>query len=202
MSDNAQIIVDVDAGPADAEKLAAFVREWLIREGIIVAEPIKSDRGNLGGHAPGANYHHAIKPNSDSVQIVWENGVQIARHVECTYGRLEFLTGRRVFDAGGNGIELECARCEQVLSSEQVFGAHDPSYLDAVGLWFGGDERVTFPCPWCGERRLLTEWRGPFPWAFGYLGFKFWNWPPLAERFIQEITGKLGHRTILVHLHI
>jgi len=48
----------------------------------------------------------------------------------------------------------------------------------------------------------LAEWRGPWPWGFGNLGLTFWNWPPLSEKFVQTITSKLRHRTVLVRAHI
>ena len=202
MGDNSQIIVDTDAGLKDAEELAVVVREWLVTEEIIDADPGDSVREHIGGHRLGPNYPSVIEPNSDRAQISWENGVSAARRVDCIGGRLEFLIGRRVFDAGGNGIELHCESCEEILVNEQVFDAHPRGYMDAVGRWFDGDDRVSFPCPSCGKDRLLTEWRGPFPWAFGYLGFQFWNWPPLSREFVQRLTQKLGHCTVLVYQRI
>lgn len=50
----------------------------------------------------------------------------------------------------------------------------------------------------CGRVVGLNDWRWQPPWGFGYLGFKFWNWPPLAQGFIAEAGRRLGHRTVLV----
>jgi hypothetical protein len=44
----------------------------------------------------------------------------------------------------------------------------------------------------------LNDWRWQPPWGFGYLGFEFWNWPPLSQGFIAEVGRRLGHRTVLV----
>jgi len=78
----------------------------------------------------------------------------------------------------------------------------DDSWSDAVGAWFGGDDLVSFPCPSCGQQAVLTEWRGPWPWGFGNLGIEFWSWPPLSDDFIHAITRTLGHRTVMVRLHL
>ena len=78
----------------------------------------------------------------------------------------------------------------------------DERYYDAVDAWVGGDDRATFACPKCSGAKLLTEWRGPWAWAFGYLGFEFWNWPPLSEGFLTEMNGRLGHRTMLIWRHV
>ena len=108
---------------------------------------------------------------------------------------VEFAVGRQVFDAGGNGIELQCDACG-------VSFEPDDSWMDAVSAWFGGDDLVSFPCPSCGQQALLTEWRGPWPWGFGNLGIAFWNWPPLSDDFIHALTRKLGHRTVMVRRHL
>jgi len=66
---------------------------------------------------------------------------------------------------------------------------------DAIDAWWAGDDAAVYACPKCGVPERLTEWRGEAPWYFGYLGLQFWDWSPLSERFIQEVTKQLGHRT-------
>ncbi|MGO4713699.1 hypothetical protein [Bradyrhizobium sp. 2TAF24] len=100
-------------------------------------------------------------------------------------------TGRCVFDAGCNGIRLQC-NCGHAFEP-------DDSYVRAVGAWAGGDDQARFPCHKCNQDRLLAEWRGPVVWGLGHLGFEFWNWPPLSEKFIAALRHKLGHRTIVVY---
>ncbi len=108
---------------------------------------------------------------------------------------VEIAVGRRVFDAGGNGIELRCDACGVPFEP-------DDSWSDAAGAWFNGDNLASLPCPSCGRQALLTEWRGRWPWGFGNLGLQFWNWPPLSDSFVHALTRKLGHRTIIVWQHI
>ena len=181
MSDNAQIVVDTEVSAERAPELANIVRAWLVGEQIIEQE--ESDSVLSGtGHRPGINYRAAIKLDLDTFLGLGTNGVK-------------FAVCRQVFDAGGNGIELRCDACG--LSFEP-----DDSWSDAVGAWFNGDNLTSFPCPSCGQRALLTEWRGPWPWGFGNLRVEFWNWPPLSGSFIDTLTRKLGHRTIVVRQHL
>lgn len=182
MSDNAQTVVDIDVSAEQAPELASIVRVWLVEQQIIEQEQSDSVLGGTG-HRPGINYRTAIQADKDYDFLgLWRNGVEIA-------------VGRRVFDAGGNGIELRCDACG-------VSFEPDGSWSDAVGAWFDGDDRASFPCPSCNRQALLTEWRGPWPWGFGHLGVVFWNWPPLSESFRQAITRKLGHRTVFVRCHL
>ena len=190
MSDNSWIIAAVDISAEEAPERAKIVREWLIAEGIVEREISDSVLGGDGGHSPGRNYAAAVKPE-------WVQKVQAGNY---SFPRLRtngvaFITGRTVFDAGGNGIELQCRFCGSVF-------VPDESWSDAAGLWYDGDDRVRFPCPSCVERTLLTEWGSPWPWAFGNLGVEFWNWPPLSETFIRAVSEKLGRRTVVVRLHL
>jgi hypothetical protein len=182
LSDHAQIVVDIDVSAEQAPELANVVCAWLVGQQIIKQEESDSVLGGAG-HRPGINYLTAIQTdkNQPFLDLV-TNGVEIA-------------VGRRVFDAGGNGIELQCDACG--MSFEP-----DDSWSDAVGAWFDGDELANFACPSCGRQALLTAWRGPWPWGFGNLGVAFWNWPPLSDSFLHAITKKLGHRTVMVRQHL
>jgi predicted RNA-binding Zn-ribbon protein involved in translation (DUF1610 family) len=177
LSDSAQIVVDIEVSAEGAAELANAVRAWLVGEQII--EQAQSDSvlsGSGGGHRPGINYRAAIKMDEDTFLRLSVNGVKIA-------------VGRQVFDAGANGIELRCDACG-------VSFEPDDSWSDAVGAWFDGDNLASFPCPSCGQRPLLREWRGPWPWGLGNLGVKFWNWPPLPNcgpeqvQQIEQVRGR------------
>ena len=182
MSNFAQIVVDTQVSAEQAPELANIVRAWLVGEQIIEQEESESVLSGTG-HRPGMNYRAAIKLDLDTfLGVGGVNGVK-------------FAVGRQVFDAGGNGIELECNVCG-------VSFEPNDSWYHAAGAWFDGDDLVSFPCPSCGQQALLTEWRGPWPWGFGNLGIEFWSWPPLSDDFIQAITRKLGHRTVIVRLHL
>ena len=132
LSNFAQIVVDTQVSAEQAPELANIVRAWLVGEQIIEQEESESVLSGTG-HRPGMNYRAAIKLDLDTfLGVGGVNGVK-------------FAVGRQVFDAGGNGIELECDACG-------VSFEPDDSWSDAVGAWFGGDDLVSFPCPSCGQR--------------------------------------------------
>jgi hypothetical protein len=182
LSDNAQIVVDIEVSAERAPELASIIRAWLVREQIVKQEQSDSVLDGTG-HRPGINYRAAINMDEDYDFLhLWTNGVKIA-------------VDRQVFHAWGNGIELQCDACG-------VCFEPDDSWFDAARAWFNGDNLASFPCPSCGRRAPLKEWRGPWPWGFGNLGLEFWNWPPLSDSFIRALARKLGHRTIVVRQHI
>ncbi len=180
MSNHSQIVVDLDVSAREANVLADSIRDWLISEGII--ENTTSDCALGDGYRPGARARTALAEDDDSWRALVTNG-------------LEIRIGRQVFEASGNGIELACASCHAEFSPED-------DWFDAVGRWHEGDDAVTFDCPSCGRRALLDDWEGPWRWAFGNLGFEFWNWPPLSDDFLRALSAKLGHRTAVVRRHL
>ncbi|MFJ7178051.1 hypothetical protein ACIQXA_16990 [Streptomyces massasporeus] len=52
MGDHFQTIVDLDASAADAERLAGRVVDWLVTEGIVLAERTDCVLGRSLGHPP------------------------------------------------------------------------------------------------------------------------------------------------------
>ncbi len=184
MSDSSQIIVDIEVTLQQATGFAERVRDWLISEGIIEHERSDSVFGGEG-HRPGKNYGLASEPDADFLTLR-TNGVEVE-------------VGRRVFHAGQNGLQLRCDACGQDFDLRPPLNT--PSF-NAVGIWFGGDDTVSFSCPQCGQHKPLTEWRGPWQWGFGNLGFRFWNWPPLSAAFVQSVSRELGYRTVVVRHHL
>jgi hypothetical protein len=70
-------------------------------------------------------------------------------------------------------------------------------FTDAIGRWYeGGSGEVTRAH--CGRDVGLNDWRWDPTWAFGCLGFTFWNWPPLRDSFVTEASRLLGHRIAVV----
>ena len=188
MSDNSQAIVDVEVQEAAAQKLADDICAWLVQMGIIKAETSPGSTLDEGeGHEPGPRHAVALagKPDRDWLATV-ENGGG---------GGVSLLVGRQVFDAGGNGIELKCPACNKVFEPGDNWG-------ETVSEWFEGDDDAAFACPSCGKSQRLAEWRGPWPWGFGNLGIVFWNWPPLSESFVREVSERLGHKTVLVRCYL
>ncbi|MCY1019926.1 hypothetical protein [Pyxidicoccus sp. MSG2] len=175
MGDYFQNIVARDVSAEDAPRLAAKIRDWLIARRII--EPELSDC-TLGdpGHRPGPEYALAQEtPNSDVLHLS-TNGLQIEVGRTVLYNLQPELTCRVC------GARFEPGR----------------GYQDAVSIWFEGNDAVTFGCPQCHTPERLTQWDGASPWGFSHLGFTFWNWSVLSERFIREVSEQLGRRTLVV----
>jgi uncharacterized C2H2 Zn-finger protein len=181
MSDSSQAIVDVEVRGEGAERLAAAVRDWLVARRIVAPDATGSTLGGEG-HRPGPEHRVATGSDDEDFLGLDVNGVEIA-------------VGRRVFDAGADGIALRCDRCGHGFEPGDA-------WIEAVGAWAGGDDGATFACPRCGEARPLADWRGPWAWGLGELGIVFWNWPPLSERFVRALADVLGHRTVLVRSHL
>ena len=101
MSDSSVTLVDLDASPKEAERLAEALRDWLVEQRIISAETSDCVLGSDEGHRPGEQLAHALdKPEdaeSSDLRRLMTNGVA-------------FQVGRTVFDAGDSGAELRCAK--------------------------------------------------------------------------------------------
>ena len=178
MGDYFQAIVDRDATAEEAEPLAMHVRDWLITEGIVSSELTDCILSNKPGHPPGPDYTKAAAEAPSYFRSLAVNG-------------LEIILGRNVFWTTF-GCELVCRGCGR------QFEAPSPEWRDAVDEWYKCLGPGMLACPHCGYREPVTEWKHEPDWGFGNLGFKFWNWPPLTPSFIEQMTRRLGHRTVLV----
>ncbi|HEX8632054.1 MAG TPA: hypothetical protein VF755_28170 [Catenuloplanes sp.] len=51
----------------------------------------------------------------------------------------------------------------------------------------------------CARRIGFNDWHwiGGWPFAVGFLGLTFWNWPPLRIAFVAEVAHHLGHRVVV-----
>ena len=184
MSDHSQSIVDIEATPRRAKILARGVCEQLEARGIIAALRPGCVLGAESGHPPGKKYAEACRSRGNAGFLrLLTNGMA----VEVT---------RTVFDAGGNGLEVACPACKA-----KVLDA-DERWTDAVGAWSEGNDGASYACPKCRKKAPLNAWDGPFPWAFGCLGFTFWNWPPLEDSFVESVAEVLDHRVRVVRCRL
>lgn len=173
MSSYFQTIIDLQATDEQAEELGALVLAWLVDAGIV--EATYRDDDPLGeGHAPGPRYATAVVEPYEHLHRRWNNGMRI-------------ITGRTVFYSMGVDTII-CPHCATAVAWEQLSDAVDEWYAGAAG---------TRHCGGCGRVMGLNDWCWQPPWGFGYLGFEFWNWPPLTQEFIAEVERRLGHRTVL-----
>jgi hypothetical protein len=187
MGDHFQTIVDLDATAADAPKLAARALGWLVREGIVRPEHTDCVLGAPSGNPPAEQWPKAV------LDPGWEPA-----------DGLKIETVRTVF-WGGQG-DAQYATCPQCTGQtwfytedrEPVPGTH-AAFGDAINAWHAtGEASVT--CPSCAQASELTWWRWADDYyAFGYLGFEFWNWPEFDPRFIADFSRILDdHRMVRV----
>jgi hypothetical protein len=181
MGDCHTTIVDREVSTSDAPKLGATIREWLIAEGVIQADPSDCVLGG-DGYRPGSVLGLAIEPGDVdryALRRLLTNG-------------LEIITERALFI--GWMEALICTRCNQTID----YSEFEPVISTAIQNWFSSGVGDRVDCPRCGMGVPLTEWRFDPPVGFGNLGFKFWNWPPLKTSFIAEVARRLGHRVVVV----
>lgn len=187
MGDHFQTIVDIDATADEASMLAGRALDWLVSEGIVRAERTDCVLGARLGNPPGERWTKAV------IQADWAP----------TDG-LKIKTGRTIFH-GGQG-EAQYATCPRCASRTDFFtevwdpveGASEP-FDEAFNTWrVTGVATVT--CRHCGTASDLRAWAWADDYfAFGYLGFEFWNWPEFAPRFLADFgRGLDGHRLVLV----
>lgn len=175
MGDYFDIIVDEEATEEEAPALGTSVVEWLISEGIISGEMTDNVLGSDLGYPPGPN---SDKAGGEKVPDYRTNG-------------MELITGRTVFHSVDREINLICSECGTCFQPPDEWG-------DAIGEWYDRTGSGLLACVHCGRKKPITEWRHEPPWAFGNLGFKFWNWPALTESFIQQVSQRLGHKVVHV----
>lgn len=182
LSDNVDWIVVLDVNLDEADALVVSVKNWLIAEEIIL--PHLASQRSLGGGK------------------LWQRGWAGRWDDDLTFeprpalSGLEIVKERQVFHAGGHGISsLTCPHC-----GEQ----HDPcnlNWINAVGSWELGHDGSSLLCPSCRSASTIVEWQFYVPWAFGNLGFGFWNWLVKPE-LVGQIASLTGRPCRLVRQHI
>ncbi|MFM9446133.1 hypothetical protein [Streptomyces acidiscabies] len=170
MGDRFQVIVDLEAGEAEAARLKERVVGWLVGEGIVMADG--------SGYAAGPGWARAVDDDWDH-----EPSGGLAVHV-----------GRGGFHSGADMPEAAvCPRCAAATTLDDDAWSR---FSDATQTWH--DTGVaTVECPACAAPVPVPEWgwAGP-PLAFGHLGLEFWNWPDFSDAFRARTTDVLeGHRT-------
>lgn len=191
VGDTFQIIADVEAAEAEAEALAASVVGWLSDAKIIAGRQPGCVLGADAGYPPGPGYGAAVTDVDELLGGLKVNG-------------LEVTTIRSVFFPGQGEVgPVTCPQCgRNVELQDQADGAmtaHWKLFSDAFTKWMTSEpSEVT--CPLCWHPTPLNDWHWSVEWpvAVGFLGFTFWNWPPLSSSFIAQVQAHLGHRTVVI----
>ncbi|MGW7051513.1 hypothetical protein [Streptomyces sp. NPDC054887] len=179
-------VADVDARAEEAAVLAGRVMDWLERRGVVEGELTHCLLGDELGRAPGPHAADAVTGNE-----------VVARAGACGVG-LEIE--RRVYV----GAELWTATCpacgattELADSGPDLWTRTWAPLADDLYAWFGGTGPGSGACVRCGERSAFLAWTTEPPVAVAHLGLLLWNWPPLADRFLAELSEVLGgHRLV------
>jgi hypothetical protein len=187
MGNHFQTVVDLDATHTDARTLATRGLNWLVGEEIVRAELTDCVLGAPLGHPPGPSWTRAVG------QEDWEPS-----------DGLKIETGRTVFHSGqGDAMFAVCPHCAgrvdlYTAEWDEVEGAWEP-FNKAIGAWCDTG-RAAVACPRCQRPGDLTAWTWADDYyAFGYLGFEFWDWPEFSQSFLEGFSRALGgHRTVLV----
>lgn len=185
MSEHAQTLCDVDASDDEAEALKQRLQEWLVGKRIIGPDITNCVLSNEGGYPPEENYGYAIYGRDGG-------------HLDPPLGvnGLEFIVGRQVY--WGSDLEaVVCPRCRHRESmTPREDGRWDTAFGDALDEWVAGGGGLV-ACLECGTMNRLNDWDWGYPWAFGALGVKVWNWYELSPEFIAEVSEVLGgHRVV------
>lgn len=179
MGDWCQILVDeVVRGERAARESGERLDTWLIDTGVLSPELTDCVLGNPLGHPPGPSYGRAVAGAGDAPRQ-WTNGGYV-------------IIGRQAH-WGGDLDGLACAQCGQLEDVTSEGGRWQQTFMGTIAEWMdGGDGTIT--CRGCGARNELSDWDwGRYPWGFGEVSVKFWNWEPLAENFIDDVWAVLGH---------
>ncbi|WP_345491380.1 hypothetical protein [Streptomyces roseoviridis] len=183
MGNHYRTLVVPDVTAEEAEGLAARGLGWLVSEGIVRA-------GRSEDCVFFAAYGHLPGPR-------WSRAAEDPRHEAA--GGVAVHVGRTVF----HGCTFFCAYavCPHCAARTRFFGddgtavegAFDP-FAASIRAW----ERTgaaTADCGTCGRAGDLTawEWDEDF-FAFGHLGFAFWDWPAPAPGFLAAFARVLGGR--------
>jgi hypothetical protein len=178
MGDHFQSVVVPSITDRDASARAAEILAWLVAEEIVSAERSDCVLGANFGHRPGCQTAKATGSVAVDLALV-TNGVEIS-------------TERRVFHAGQGGFGLVCCHCAA------EFGEDLDGWSEAVDEWFEDEGPGNLACPDCGAARPITDWKFEPVWAFGCVGFTFWNWPKLGDEFLRDFEGHAGAPVVLV----
>jgi hypothetical protein len=178
MGDWFQNLVAPDIAAAEAQAVGGRMLAWLVAEEIVSAETRDCVLGDDAGHPPGLKYAKATGETDPHLLSLWTNG-------------LAAITKRTVFHSGQGGFQLVCSACQSMFEPPDRWG-------DAVDEWFKQTGRGTLACPVCGVFQSIEQWQHDPPWAFGELGFTFWNWPQITQAFVDAFEKRLGSRIVHV----
>ena len=180
MSDHSISIVPRQSNYPGKEIKAKEILDWLISLDIV--KPTLSDC------ILSANNGYPISNGAKLVTTEPEN-----LPYDLIANGLEIITDRRVFHTGQNGIEeLICPNCKQNIANED---------WDFLREW-NDNISNNLTCPLCNIGTDVHQFDFTPEWGFSNLGFTFWNWPSLTEKFISNFRQNLKVDVNIIYTRI
>lgn len=160
-------LVPCNVSAEEAPQLAEKVLAYLVERRIL--KPYESDDSSF---APGSNYAKIIqKDPAPGLPFVANNEVEVIR-------------GRNVFWTS-HADSVRCPHCSHDMSKSK--------WQKAIDEWYRETGRDALTCTNCGQSSSIADYDFEPTWAFGHLGFCFWNWPPLRADFLHQLESLMGH---------
>jgi len=181
MADYFQTVIDTKARPDEADHLARHVVSFLAEKGVIAASPSEE-----GGYPRGPR----------ALEIAGPSDRRSAHEtIPPVYTHLQVMVGRAVHAADMSETRSPRATCP---ACGRTLDDPDEEWPAAVQAWLSGDNDSSLACPSCGSSSAVTAWKYDSGFGFGNLAFRFWNWPPLLQGFVDELRSELGHPLAIV----
>lgn len=184
MSDKAQILAFRIEG-LEARDRSAEVLAWLVERGIVEALPTNSGLGSLA-HRPGAKVLDAVvSPPDPSAYFDFRKGA--------TNG-MEVHSSIRAKLAMGLDDEMPvfgCPKCKAEIDADDVL-----PLVEEIENPFEGVPEVK--CPKCKKANAVDA-LSVEGGAFANLTLRFWNWWPLKESFVEEVSARCGAPAVVLY---
>lgn len=178
MGDTYAAIVPYGVAPESAQAVADLFVNYLIKRKIISGKLTECVLGMDSGYPPAHHYGQILVQADDYLPELSTNGVAIQ-------------LGRQVFNAGG-ADEIGCPNCGNNIV--------DTDWGNALEEWGNETGNDTVKCIICGTEASITEYKFKPDWAFGNLGFTFWNWgSEFTNEFIRDLEKHLGYKLNIVY---
>jgi hypothetical protein len=197
MSDNFEMLVDVEATIEEADRTSRSVLERFRSLGLIT--DVADSDCTLGGigYRPG--------PAIADLYVIHGRELEFWTLVNCG---VEPHVGRG-FNEWALGPVFQgftCFWCGATIEAmlDDEFG---DSVWRVIAEWLDQSGASLLKCPHCGEQRSIAEWPCKPPLGFGNLSFTFWNWPQLNSpswkidiaSIVRETTG---HKIVRTYGHL
>jgi len=176
-----QIIVDTEVASDQAQTVGQLALNWLKQQKIIGDACVgctldKPDEGFL--------------PGPQAMQAVDETDLD--DFFKLRTNAFHVIVGRTIFFAYPGPQLVRCPNC-----GYDAVANNKSSWQVALNAW-KNEQPSGFQCKNCYMNLSVEKWIYDPIWAFGNLGLKFWNWPPLKSEFVEEMSLLLEHEITVV----